>query len=447
VVISFLTTLRSGQAVKRFFLEKLQEWKDSPLRKPLVVRGMRQTGKTWCLKEFSRTAFPEGIRLIDFEHSRKWQAVFEPDLDPKRILSELELLLGQPIRPGQTILVFDEVQQCPRALESLRYFYEEMPSLHVAAAGSLLDFALQNISFPVGRVQFLDLFPMTFCEFLLAVGRASMAELLLSPPCLIPPAVHEALLQELRRYCMIGGMPKCVQTWLDTQSILDVRSEQDNLLYAFRQDFSKYTPKVDRHCLETVWENAAKAVGSQIAYARLAPDYSGTTNKKAFEVLSMARLIRLVRAASAAGLPLDCAATSRIKIILGDIGLMQSVCNRTAADEWAQPDLLAIYRGAVAEQFAGQELAASFSGHEPHWWKREAKNSTAEVDYLVDLHHGVQAIEVKSASAGSLKSLHQLLKDYPGSRDGIVLSCAQFAELPGQRLRFIPLYFAGSLNL
>ena len=127
-----------------------------------------------------------------------------------------------------------------------------------------------------------------------------MTELLLAPPRLIPMAVHEVLLQELRRYCMIGGMPGCVQTWLDTQSILDVRTEQDNLLSAFQQDFSKYTPKVDRHCLETVWENAAKAVGTQIAYARLAPDYTGTTNKKAFEVLSMAHLLRPVRASSAA---------------------------------------------------------------------------------------------------------------------------------------------------
>ena len=161
----------------------------------------------------------------------------------------------------------------------------------------------------------------------------------------------------------------------------------------------------------------------------------------------MARLLRPVRASSAAGIPLDCAATTRIKVILGDIGLMQSICNRTAADEWAQSDLLAIYRGSVAEQFAGQELVASFAGHEPHWWKREAKNSTAEVDYLVELQRGVQPVEVKSGSAGSLKSLHQFMKDHPGCRDGIVLSSAPYAELPEQRLRFIPIYFAGSLNL
>lgn len=411
------------------------------------MRGMRQTGKTWCLQEFASASFPEGIRLIDFEHSRKWQAVFEPDLDPKRIVTELEFLLGQPIRAGQTMLVFDEVQQCPRALASLRYFFEQMPDLHVAAAGSLLDFALEDVSFPVGRVQFLDLFPMTFGEFLLATGRVPMADILLAPPCLVPPAIHEALLQELRRYWMIGGMPRCVQTWVETQSVLDVRAEQDNMLSAFRQDFSKYTPKVDHHCLDTVWENAAKAVGTQIAYARLDPAYSGTTNKKAFQVLSMARLLRPVYAASAAGLPLGCVASPRIKAILGDIGLMQSICGRTAADEWAEPDLLAIYRGSLAEQFVGQELAASFSRHEPHWWKREARNSSAEVDYLVELHNGIQPIEVKSGKAGSLKSLHQLLKDHPGCRDGIILSCAPFAELPEQRLRFIPLYFAGSLGV
>ena len=433
--------------MKRLFLEQLQQWKNSPGRKPLILRGMRQTGKTWCLQEFSRTAFPGGIRLIDFELSRKWQTVFEADLDPQRILTELELLLGQPIRAGQNILVFDEVQQCPRALESLRYFYEKMPDLHVAAAGSLLDFALESISFPVGRVQFLDLFPMTFSEYLLATGNTPLADLFLAPPRPVPAAIHETLIQELRRYWMIGGMPKCVQTWVNTKSILEVRTEQNNLLSAFQQDFSKYTPKVDRHCLETVWEHAAKSVGNQLAYARLAPDYSGITNKKAFQVLSMARLLRPVHAASAAGLPLGCATTPRIKTILGDIGLMQSVCHRTATDEWGQPDLLAIYRGSLAEQFVGQELTASFTaGHEPHWWKREAKNSTAEVDYLVELDNGIQPIEINSGSAGSLKSLHQLLKDHPGCRDGIVLSCAPFSQLPEQRLKFIPLYFAGSLN-
>ncbi len=432
--------------MKRVFIEKLEQWKVSPLRKPLIVRGLRQTGKTWCLREFARTAFPGGLRLIDFELSRKWQSVFELDLNPKRILTELEILLGQPIRAGQTLLVFDEVQQCPRALASLRYFYEQMPELHVAAAGSLLDFALENISFPVGRVQFLDLYPMTFSEYLLATGYESMAGLLGATPCCVSPAIHDTLLQELRRYWMIGGMPKCVQTWLDTQSILDVRAEQNNLLSAFQQDFSKYTPRVDRHCLETVWENAAKAVGDQIAYSRLAQDYSGPTNKKAFQVLSTARLLRPVYAASADGLPLSCAATTRIKTILGDIGLLQSVCNRTATDEWAQQDLLAIYRGTLAEQFVGQELAASLLGDEPHWWKREARNSTAELDYLVELHNGIQPIEVKSGSGGSLKSLHQLLNDHPGCRDGIVFSCAPFAELPKQRLRFIPLYYAGSLN-
>jgi len=432
--------------MKRLFLDKLQQWKDSPHRKPLILRGMRQTGKTWCLQEFARASFSGGIRLIDFEQSRKWQSVFESDLDSKRIITELEILLGQPIRAGQNLLVFDEVQQCPRALASLRYFYEQMPDLHVAAAGSLLDFALESISFPVGRVQFLDLFPMTFVEFLLATGHVPMADLLTAPAGIVPAAIHETLLQELRRYWMVGGMPRCVQTWVDTQSLLDVRAEQDNLLSAFRQDFSKYTPKVDNHCLEEIWENAAKAVGIQLAYARLAPDYSGTTNKKAFQVLSMARLLRPVNAASAAGLPLGCAVTPRLKAIMGDIGLMQAVCSRTAADEWAQPDLLAIYRGSIAEQFVGQELAASFSGHEPHWWKREAKNSTAEVDYLVELQNGIQPIEVKSGRAGSLKSLHQLLKDHPGCRDGVVLSCAPFAVLPEQRLRFIPLYFAGSLN-
>ena len=430
--------------MRRFFLDKLDIWRKSSIRKPLVVRGLRQTGKTWCLKEFARTAFPGGLRLVDFEHSRKWHQVFEPDLNPKRIVAELELLLGQPVEAGKTILVFDEIQQCPRALAALRYFYEEFPELHVAAAGSLLDFALEDISFPVGRVEFLDLFPMTFREYLVACGKGTMADLLALPPQAVPQTVHESFLQEMRRYWQIGGMPRCVQTWLDTQSVLAVRAEQENLLVAFRQDFSKYSPKVDRMCLETVLDTAARSVGQQIAYVRLAPEFSGVTNKKAFHVLATARLLRPIHAASAAGFPLRYTQTPHIKPLLGDIGFMQPLCGYTSPDEWGNPDLLGIYRGAVAEQHVGQELAASLPGGAVHWWKREEKNSTSEVDYLIGTDRGIQPVEVKSGSGGRLRSLHQLLKDHPHCRDGIVFSCAPFASLPEQRLRFIPIYYAGS---
>lgn len=429
--------------MRRFFLDELKRWGVSKTRKPLIVRGMRQTGKTWCLKEFGRREFSGGFCLVDFEQSLKWHQVFEHDLEPKRICAELELLLGTPIRAGETLLVFDEIQQCPRAIQSLRYFQEEMPELHVAAAGSLLDFALEDISFPVGRVQFLDLFPMTFREYLVAVGKDGMAELLREPPRPLPDAVHGELLNELRRYWMIGGMPRCVATWLETRSVLDVRSELDNLLVSFRQDFSKYSPRVDRRCLETVWENAAKTVGSQIAYARLDVDFSGVTNKKAFQVLSTARLLRPVPSASASGIPLRATTSPHIKPLLGDIGFLQSPGAFTSPDEWNRRDLLAVYRGAVAEQFVGQELVASGRRESLYWWKREAKNSTAEVDYLIETDSGIQPIEVKSGSGGSLKSLHQLLKDHPGCMDGIVFSTVPFSALPEQRLRFIPIYYAG----
>ena len=430
--------------MKRFFLDKLNAWQESKRRKPQVIRGLRQTGKTWCLKEFSRTVFPNGLRLIDFEQNPKWHKVFEPDLNPRRIVSELELLLGQPIEAGKTILVFDEIQQCPRALSSLRYFYEELPELHVAAAGSLLDFALEDISFPVGRVEFLDLFPMTFREYLIASGKETMAALLEQPPHLVSQVIHDALLQDLRQYWLTGGMPRCVQTWLDTQSVLAVRAEQENLLTAFRQDFSKYSPRVDRQCLEAVWDTAAGSVGRQIAYARLAPEFSGTTNKKAFQVLATARLLRPVCAVSAAGFPLRYTQTPHIKPLLGDIGFMQPLCGYIAPDEWGNPDLLGIYRGAIAEQYVGQELAALMPGGGLYWWKREGKNNTSEVDYLIGDDSGIQPIEVKSGSPGRLRSLHQLLADHPHCRDGIVFSCAPFSVLPEQRLRFIPIYYAGS---
>lgn len=431
--------------MKRLFTKKLEEWKSSTLRQPLIVRGMRQTGKTWGIEAFAKAVFPGGLVKIDFEIDMSFKNIFEHDLRPDRILSDLELRFGRKIVPGRDILFFDEIQACPRALESLRYFYEQMPRLHVIAAGSLLDFALKDISFPVGRVQFMDVYPLTFLEYLEAIGNEPMAEIIRHGPGPVPPASHESILAELRRFWLIGGMPACVAAWISTRKMLDVRERQDALAASFRQDFSKYPRQIDRRCLESVWNAVAHDIGRQIVYTRLDPDFSGMTNKKAAMMLADARLARSVRAASADGVPLGATSTTRMKFILGDLALMQAECGMRAEDEWRKDDLLAIYRGAVAEQFVGQELAARLGGNEPHWWKRDERGSTSEVDYLIDDGKGVQPIEVKSGPAGSLRSLHQMLKDHPNCLDPIVLSTAPFGTIPEQRLRFIPIYYAGVL--
>lgn len=430
----------------RFITKKLLAWKNHFNRKPLMVRGARQVGKTWSIIEFGKKHFDGVVHVVDLEKHPDWHRLFEGNLLASRIVSELEILLDARIQAGRDLLFFDEIQSCPRAIMALRYFYEEMPELHVIAAGSLLEFAFKSISFPVGRVQFLDMYPMTFAEYLQGIGKTIAAEVVLSGPSPLPETAHNMLLQELRTYMFVGGMPECVRIFAETGRQRDAFAAQVNLVDTYRQDFSKYTPSVDRRCLDAVFITAARNVGNQIKYAHLAEGFSNPTIKKAFDLLCMARVLRRVSAASPAGLPLAAFASPRkFKALMVDIGLMRYLSGMPADAEYAKSDLLAIYRGAMAEQFVGQELLAAGQS-ELYYWAREKKSSTAEVDYLIEKEGRVYPIEVKSSASGRLKSLHLLLQSYPQCPVGYVLSGASYSELPEQKLIFVPLYFAFAIG-
>jgi len=432
--------------MKRDFQKTLAEWNGKAVRKPLVIRGMRQTGKTWCVREFAAEFYRDRFLEVNFEFSDRWASVFDGDLDPGRICDELELLGGKRLRGGETLLFLDEIQLCPRALASLRYFRERMPEIPVVAAGSLLDFALDGAQFPVGRVQFAELHPMSFAEYLAATGNEPLAALLGEPPRPLPGAVHAKLLDEVRHYTIVGGLPECVKAKADGAGLLDVREIQRDLITAFEQDFAKYPERMDDSILREIWRAANASSGRQIAYAALSREHAGATNKKALDLLSKARLVRVSRAAASASIPFDLDAAPRIKPFAGDIGLYQTMAGRPADEALRARDLLAVYNGTLAEQFVAQELAASFGGDEPHWWKRDAKNAQAEVDFMVALDGRALPIEVKSGAAGRLKSLHQFLKENPRTPDAIVFSGAPFGAIPEQRLRFLPIYYAGSLR-
>jgi len=328
---------------------------------------------------------------------------------------------------------------------ALRYFYEEMPELHIVAAGSLLEFAMRDISFPVGRVQFLNIYPMNFAEFLKATGKTVAAEIVLSKPTPPPESIHNMLLDELRRYFFIGGMPECVLAYAESGKIREALAVQSELVNAYRQDFSKYAPYSDKNCLNSVLSSVARRVGQQIKYTQLAEGYTNPTIKKAFELLCLAQVIRKVSSASPSGLPLGASASAKkFKAIMVDIGIMQHLCGMPVDVEFSQKDLLAIYQGAMAEQFVGQELAAT--GQDClYYWSRTAKSSSAEVDFLTVIRNKICPIEIKNAPSGRLKSLHLLLKTYPNCPTGYVFSMAPFSELPEQKLIFLPLYFAGAL--
>jgi len=428
--------------MKRFIIDKLLAWKDQKRRKPLIVRGARQVGKTWSVVDFGRNHFEGSVHVVDLEKRPDWHRIFEGDLTAKQVLSELEILLNARIVPGQDLLFLDEIQSCHRAIMALRYFYEDCPELHVIAAGSLLEFAMQDISFPVGRVQFLNMFPMSFPEFLLATGKDLATEVVLSKPANQPESVHNMLLNELRRYLFVGGMPECVLAYADSGTIREALEVQGELANAYRQDFSKYAPYSDKRCLNAVFSMVSRSVGRQIKYSRLAEGFTTQTIKKAFDLLCLAQVVRKVPAASPSGLPLGASASARkFKALMVDIGLMQHLCGIPIDVEYARTDLLDIQEGASAEQFVGQELVAA-GQEELHYWAREAKSSSAEVDFLTVVEGHIHPIEVKSKAAGRLRSMHMLLEKYPKCPWGYVFSCAGYSELPEQKLKFLPLYYA-----
>lgn len=429
--------------MRRYIDDDLTRWKNGTRRKPLILRGARQVGKTWTLKEFGKNNF-DSVAAVDLERNPALRRVFDGDLSAARICADLEVLLRQKITPGKTLLFFDEIQACPRAITALRYYYEEMPELHVVAAGSLLEFALKESSFPVGRIQFLNLYPLCFAEYLEAIGNDFAAAAVTGNPSDLSPAVHGLLFEELKKYFFVGGMPACVKAFAETGSLQDAFEVQGEIVESYRMDFAKYTPQVDRFCLDAVFTTLSQSVGQQIKYARLGEGYSNPTLKKAFEALCLANVVRKIPSADPAGLPLGATSSAKVfKALMPDIGLMRYMSGMPSDVEYARTDLLAIYRGAMAEQFVGQEMTVAQNGN-VFYWNRPEKSSSAEVDYLAVLEGTIHPIEVKSGATGSLKSLHLFLATYPNGGKAMVFSTRPYADLPEQKITFMPLYCAYS---
>ncbi len=429
--------------MKRLAEQQVLEWKASTRRKPLIIRGARQVGKTWLVENFLAKQFESFVK-IDLEKRRDLHPHFDGNLEPKVLLAYLELEAGRII-PGKTLLFFDEIQACPRAIMALRYLYEQMPELHVVAAGSLLEFAFGDISIPVGRVQYLHMHPMTFYEYLLALGKEPTAEYAIQSPAEVAPEIQNAILRELRSYFFVGGMPECVRVYRDTGSMIEAFKVQSEILDSYRDDFAKYRPKIDLTCLDAVFLNVAKSIGEQLKYTRLNAGHSGPMNHKAFDLLTKARIVHKIPACDPSGLPLGATANpKKFKAVLLDIGLLQRICQVPVELEYKQDDLLAIYRGRLAEQFVAQELLAK-SGSELFYWARDARGSSAEVDYLAVRKGTIVPIEVKSGAGGSLKSLHLMLETYDNCPEGIVLYSGTYTALPDKKLTFMPLYCAASI--
>lgn len=432
--------------MKRKINKILKNWQSSPFRKPLLIRGARQVGKTYSILEHGKTEY-DSCAHLDFLQLRQLSGLFEGDLIPKKILTQMEVEISQRILPGKTLLFLDEIQECPRAIVALRYFYEQMPELHIIAAGSLLELALEKISIPVGRVEYAFMYPMDFEEFLDALGEELLAQHLpaarfTTASHTISESIHEKILTYLRYYCLVGGMPEAVKVFAQTRSLLEVFKIHQALCQGYLEDFSKHRGEVDLECVSKIFANIPKNVGSQIKYTGLYPEKRIEVIKAALHFLMRLMIMHPVYATSGSGLPLGAAASPKIfKCLFLDIGLMQHLCGVSAQDVLGHCDLTKVYQGALAEQFVGQTLLA-VEGSENgklYYWARNKHSSSAEIDFLWVENGVIVPIEVKNSASGRLKSLHLFLKEYPRSPHGFVLTTKNAVTWQAPLL-FLPLY-------
>lgn len=390
----------------------LVDWQQRKNRKPLIVRGARQVGKTMLVKHLGQSGF-DSVVAIDLEMEDTFHSLFRAK-NPATILEELSLLKKSPIIPGRTLLFLDEIQACPEALACLRYFYEQMPELHVIAAGSLLEFALRDHrhSMPVGRVENLYLNPLTFEEFLSATGNGEMRDYLgrfhLGDE--IGDAVHAQFLDLQRKYFFVGGMPEAVATYVGDLPVLEVQRVQDSIVTTMQDDFAKYGTKSQQQRLRTIFRYVPRNIGKKIKFVNVDRDSRSGELKEALDMLEMSRVVHLIRHSPANGIPLDAEDVSKLfKPLFLDIGLCSHLCGLNLLGAEA---VLTVNEGMLAEQFVGQELLCQeppFQSRRLFYWHREQKNANAEIDYLTCHNHHVIPIEVKSGTSGSLKSLHVFL--------------------------------------
>jgi predicted AAA+ superfamily ATPase len=434
----------------RYLHNQIAEWAKRPNRKPALLRGARQVGKSFSVRHWANETIPQDcFAEINFESQGSFHSLFGGDLDAKRIIEQIQISTGKKLMQPNSLLFLDEIQACPRAIMALRYFYEQMPQLTLIAAGSLLEFAFDEISFPVGRVESLYAFPLRFPEFVAALGKQHLFQLLETHPLNlpVPEPAHNELLHLLRLYFRIGGMPEAVATYIKSNDLSAVSKVLGDLTTTYQDDFAKYGRRIDPLLLRSVYGALPYAVGLQrIKYAKLVPDVRSDRVAACLDALEYARVISRIFATSGDGLPLSASANYKaFKLNLLDIGIMQQMLGFDWSRLAPDTDLTTVANGQLAEQFVGQELRAGrseSSDYRLHYWDRSNPGSNAEVDYIIEHQSKVTPIEVKSGHRGQLKSL-QVFHQERGNELAYILSQRNTEQLDWYR--WVPLYFAGRL--
>lgn len=390
----------------RIAIEKLYKWKNSKRRKPLIIEGARQVGKTWLMKEFGKQAYADTV-YINFDSNSRMADLFSSDLDTDRLILGLELYAGRKINPENTLLIFDEVQEVPRALASLKYFYENAPQYHIVCAGSLLGIALhQGTSFPVGKVDFLKLYPLSFSEFLMATGNERFAELLKKQDYEMITSFKQTYIDALKHYYFVGGMPEAVQSFAESKDFNEVRAIQKRILAAYEQDFSKHAPNEIVPKIRMLWNSIPSQLAREnkkFIYGLVREGGRAREYETAIMWLSDCGLVHKVSRVNAAGIPLkayeDLKAFKLFIVDVGLLGCMTGLRQRTLLDG---DDLFVEFKGALTEQYVCQQLK-TIEDLGVYYYTND--RGSCEIDFVVDTGEQIVPIEVKAETNLRAKSL------------------------------------------
>lgn len=436
--------------MQRDFIQNLIEWKDSKRRKPLILTGVRQCGKTYLLKEFGSEYF-DNFCYINFESAGKYSAIFEYDYDVKRILREIELAENVKITAGKTLLIFDEIQECPKAITSLKYFCENLQELHLVCAGSLLGVAIkkENISFPVGKVNRMQLYPMSFKEYLQAVGEGKYIELFndWNINREIPELYTVPLERHLKNYYIVGGMPEAVKEFAESGDYAEVAKIQDEILSDYSDDFSKHAPISEIEKIRMIWDSIPKQLAKEnnkFVFSHVKEGKRAHELEAALQWLKNSGLVHLVELVQNAELPLSSNADSTyFKVYMADSGLLCRRLGLSYKNILEENTALSTFKGAITENYVLQELIVQ--NKVPYFWR---SGNTAELDFLFEEDGNVIPVEVKAATNTQAKSFKQFCKKYQ-SKTGFKLSLKNIAEndCEGTNVVSLPLYLLWNISL
>jgi predicted AAA+ superfamily ATPase len=439
--------MENAPYINRKIDNDLLSWMRENNRKPLLLRGARQVGKSRAVKRLSEHF--EYFLEVNFDLNNEARELFaKGDLSPFRLCQELAAIYQMPVIPGKTLLFFDEIQNSLPAISSLRFFYEEYGELHIIAAGSLLEFAFQEIpSFGVGRVRSMFMYPMNFFEFLNACNHQLLLQAVQKADCKnpLPEAVHKKAIELLRIFLILGGMPEVVSAYVNDNDLLSCQRILDDLVISLRTDFAKYKKKVSTLQLSAAFDSVTAQMGKKFVYTNISNDYNSRGLKEGMELLIMSGLVIPVVHSAANGIPLGAEIDNKKKkLLLLDTGIFQRLLGLPLSDLLISDDFSLVNKGNIAELFAGLELLKSSSCYERknlYYWHRENKSSNAEVDFVIQHGQDIIPIEVKSGGKGAMQSMRLFMSEKQPPF-GIRTSLENFGELP--EIKIVPLYALGN---